>query len=439
MHPWVMPSAHQPMKVNVKKQVNFNDPRNQCRLVKALGFSRYNLSPDHQRAWHKKALDKVFGQQQNPVSKYLREKLLVCTREVYCFMAPDGRIMTFGAREDDSFDLDELADMQVGTSKAYLRGQKGYLELLPVIKDEFMPTSWKTIISPLKPCNTESISVLQVSIEDRLGLSYIADEHGPEIISGKFDYKDAACGRLTHPMQQISRLDKPNIWRHIGYRFDYDIATCAPTLLLQYARKKGFTKETHEYDAYLANRTAYRQQLADILGVSIKVAKGIITAIFNGARLSTSRKDSLMKLIKKELGYFDANLISLLKKVPFIESLRADIKAMWLHLHQTDFPKDKLLVTRHSPLKHSNTESISVLQVRTYERTKALTGSQRWSLYFRLERQVLNSIRNELESAGRVFFEHDGWRTDVDVSTEYLQDLIFQRTGFKVIIDKEEL
>ncbi len=56
---------------------NFADPRVLNRIKRAYGFSRACISTDEPHPWAKMYIDQFFGQQQNPLSKWLREILLV--------------------------------------------------------------------------------------------------------------------------------------------------------------------------------------------------------------------------------------------------------------------------------------------------------------------------------------------------------------------------
>ena len=427
---------------------NFNDPRIQRRLRQVLGWCRFNLSPDVEHAWHVSALEKVFGTGSNPLSAYLRGKLLIQCRQMYAYRTAAGKLHVRGGSYAEFFDRvgDESEFLDAGSCKTYRRNQENYLWLLQQVK----------IPQAISPTHSKhgSISPIQVPLDTQLGVELVLERHGEQITTGRFSYNETKSGRLTHPLQQIIRHNKPDLWRQLGYTFDYDIVTCAPTLLLQYARRSGFKKSTPEYDTYLLDRRAYRNSLAEVLNVTPEVSKVLITALFNGARLSINQREALMKQLNKEvkkgnLSRRPGDVIRQLQQVEFISRLRRDISSLWRFLRENDYPKQPSIPIRRKKIlqptspTHSKHGSISPIQVPEgdiwYHRKKSLTGSQRWAIYLRLERQVLNAVRPVLEFKGRVFFEHDGWRTDFDIRTDVLSHVIHQQTGYSVIIEKEAL
>jgi hypothetical protein len=67
-----------------------------------------------------------------------------------------------------------------------------------------------------------------------------------------------------------------------------------------------------------------------------------------------------------------------------------------------------------------------------------ISSRQKWGVYFDLERQVLNEIREFLlETNNRHFLEHDGWSCEQEVDQIALQQRIHERTGFRVEFELE--
>jgi len=64
---------------------NFNDPRVVKRITHALGFASASLTTDKSRQWTTRELDKHIGRSWHSLGKYLRDKLLICTNDVYWF------------------------------------------------------------------------------------------------------------------------------------------------------------------------------------------------------------------------------------------------------------------------------------------------------------------------------------------------------------------
>lgn len=62
---------------------NFNDPRIKLRARRALGFALGVLSETTPRQWSTRYLDTYFGQQQNQLSQWLRNQLVIVTDDKY--------------------------------------------------------------------------------------------------------------------------------------------------------------------------------------------------------------------------------------------------------------------------------------------------------------------------------------------------------------------
>lgn len=62
---------------------NFNDPRVIKKIKTAVGFVGACFSSTKPHQWSTRYMDKFFGQQQNDLSKWLRNELVICTNERY--------------------------------------------------------------------------------------------------------------------------------------------------------------------------------------------------------------------------------------------------------------------------------------------------------------------------------------------------------------------
>ena len=91
----------------MKYNINIKDPRTQKRVKKAIAFANAFLSDTKPRGWSTRYIDKFFGQQQHELSKWLRDKLLICHSDRY--------------------------DMNMGICKTYTKNVNGINELLEQI------------------------------------------------------------------------------------------------------------------------------------------------------------------------------------------------------------------------------------------------------------------------------------------------------------------
>jgi hypothetical protein len=164
---------------------------------------------------------------------------------------------------------------------------------------------------------------------------------------------------------------------------------------------------------YLKDRTTHRERIARELGISKDTAKRIINALFAGARLSCNGKTD----IYVELDC-DAAKIKWLQQDEWLKKLRADIKVCWDYLVEA---RPELRVKRTDKNGKSS--------------WAPLTPTNKWGIYFWLERQVIGAVREWLElTRNPHFLEHDGWNSQYEISIKETIDWIKYRTGFNVCI-----
>ena len=333
---------------------NFNDPRVQTRTKQALGFARAVLSETKPQSWSTRYIDKFFGISSNPLSKYLRKTLLICTDEFYRFNSTENKC------------------------KEYLLNKTGF---------EFLSEALKIDNIQLYP------SVLQVAHSDHL----------EELISGNFAYNDKS-NRLWHPLQRYRKQYRTQILAGSGYLYDYDIECCAPTLIHQYSQKLGMDLYLFALTRYLKERCEVRQELAQRLELDTGAAKEIINALFCGARIANNKDSDIYKILNG-----DQARIEYLKQDPFITELRKDIKTCWDYITPTMMRRRKTKTNR----------------------LLAITCKEKWSVYFELERSVLNEIsRYLIDKNYRHFLMHDGWSCDVELDQNELRDYVRDQTGY---------
>jgi hypothetical protein len=168
-------------------QPNYNDPRVKKRIKRAMGFATACFSEDKARSWSTRYIDKYFGISSNPLSKYLRDKLLTCTDPYYSSLSH--------------------------VSKKYKLNPQG-VNLL------------QTNLTP-----STTTSVLQVSAVD-----WTKEEFKQELSTRVFKYTNKS-NRNWHPLQRVRREIKREVFRDSNLKYQYDIQCCAPRLLLQYSQQ----------------------------------------------------------------------------------------------------------------------------------------------------------------------------------------------------------
>ena len=362
----------------MKTKINIKDPRVLKRIKHAFGYAKACFDPVKPQCKSKIALNKHFGQAQNPVSQYLKHTLLQC--------------------------VDHHFDKNTHISKKYVLKESGIATIRALLRGE-IETAFPDYTYPM---------IERLKNDDKLFDSVCVNKFGEkeyikELTALEFDYEDKS-NRLWHPIQMLAKEYKQDLLATHGLKYHYDIVACAPTLLRQHAMKESsdglFHKEIFDY---IENRQEFRKLLAEECDVPEKIAKTTVNALFCGAKLGCNAQFALTKV----LGY-DPARIMLMRELT--ESLRGDIKDMWS------------CITPNMSRKR-NTETGRLL---------AIQSKQKWGVYFELERKVLNSVRKYLKKTNnKHFLEHDGWATENMIDEGALLAFVYNETGFRINVDLE--
>jgi hypothetical protein len=354
---------------------NWSDPRVIARCQRAMGFVCGVMSSTKSHSWSSRYIDKYLGKSNNPLSKYLRENLLIVTDDFYRYNSTENKCKEYRLNKDG----------------------------LESLRDNLKTNN--TLIYP---------SVLQVAKEDHL----------EELATGKFEYSDKSQ-RLWHPLQRYRKQYKQQILTEHGYQHQYDIECCAPTLIHQYSQMI-----TEVIDAngrwqqgsmdlylfalriYLNEKNEIRQELANELDLPIEAAKEIINALFAGAVISQNKDSDIYQILNG-----DRARIEYLKQNVFIQQLKEDIKTCWEYIR---------------PVMQKRTKT----QLNGKERLCPLTSKQKWQVYFEQERRVLDVVRSYLDERDiRYFLEHDGWSCNKELDQIELRKYIRDKIGFDIKFD----
>ena len=346
---------------------NYNDPRVRKRIKKALGFVGSCFKETAPRAWSSRYIDKQLGNQKENRSKYLRNNLLICVNDRY--------------------------NKDTGQCKKYIKNKTGY----NLIRSSLNNTS-------------RYYSVSEVTlIKD-----WIKDEHKNELTTLDFKYEDKS-NRLWNPLQRVRKSYKKEILRDVGLKYQYDIQSCAPTLIHQYSQKMQEPMDLYLFALceYLKDRKSVRNQIAQDTEVSPDVIKVIINALLTGAQLGNNKKSDIYKLLNG-----DTARIEYLKQHPYICQLRADIKTCWDYIKPT-------LVRKSIVNKNNKTQLLPI------------SSKQKSNVYFQLERKILDAVIEFMTNTGDIkyFLEHDGWSCNKKLDDELLTKWIKDKTGYDIQLD----
>lgn len=366
------------------------DPRVKARIQRAYGFARGVLSITEERGWSTRYIDRYFGQQQHPLSRWLRSQLLVCVNNRY--------------------------NKDAGLTKQYRLNESGVRYMRDVLQGYT-----GTGIDHAVEQTVNDLDILaepnRRMFDEQCVAQWIYREFGDEITSSEFIYEDKS-NRLWHPLQSVRRQYKKPLLASTGLKYHYDIQCAAPTLIHQHAQHQPDPMDLYLFALrrYLSDRTSVRNELATSLEVDVKTAKVVINALFCGARLGLNSDFALSRLLAN-----DPAKIEFLKQDKYITELREDIRTCWQYITPS-------MARRSITDKNNRTRMLPI------------SSREKWMRYFELERSVLNSVIDYMRSRGmRYFLEHDGWACDSEIDLNELEGYVFNRTGYRVQFEREQV
>lgn len=368
-------------------------------IKKALSFYRITLSTTKPKTLNVFLLEKYMGRTNNPLGKFIRSCLLIPQFNGYY-------------------------NPQTGVSKSYLANLFGYQYLraiywgdIPMPSDYQIDTTWTNTPLP------DDVVLAREQEETLMALEHADQLHGVDFASA-FVYLDKA-NRLWHPIQNIKSDIRTLLLERHGYCYSYDIRATAPTLLLQLAKQTA-DFDSPGIDSYVADPNQLRQQLADNSGLPVSAIKPIINSLFAGSRLSTYKSGYIAQLVKSTVGeHKTAGVVASLQSDLDLQLIRSEISKIWQLLDDT-------MAVRY---KHTEVVDPATGEILIKSRRLPKSGKQKWAVYFGLERQILEVVRDYIRRQGQdVFLIHDGFVTQTAIDLPKLMAEIKQTTGFLVEI-----
>lgn len=244
-----------------------------------------------------------------------------------------------------------------------------------------------------------------------------------QLETGEFQYQ-LKSHRLWHGAQTLPDREKhghlrSRLFAEFGYQFNYDIDACAPTLLIQQAKMLEPSLELPSIEQYLEHKSVIRSYLSVTYKLEIHSVKAILNAMLAGGRL-TPNKACIVFTEHFGSNYLKAKAFA---DHGWVIGYADDIKRLWQVLSAPDHG----LIERHYDFANLNRDGSP--------RLIPINSSDKWDLYFRLERQVMEAIRNYIHSNGIKYFnEHDGVRTSEQLDTNHIQQLVQSITGFRITL-----
>jgi len=387
---------------------NFDDPRCLKRLWNAYGFCRAFVSLTKPKGLSRDLINKHFGPASSQLSRWLRDRLLICTNNHYSM--DNGKVKEYLLNEEGAITLRAVLmekDVLKTHASKTLRSKNISPSSPNTIPIQYHSDTQVLPPTPAQPC----LNYLHL-FDKEVATAWVQREFEKDLRTLNFSYKDRAS-RWWHPLQNVGSDIRTDVLADAGLTHHYDIASCAPTLILQHAQHLGMDEYLFGLMDYLQNKSNFRRHVQTVGEIEDHHdAKVTINAMFCGARLGANRDFALYHVL-------DGNLrgIRALRADERLTRLKNDIKTCW------DAIEPSLPV-------------ITTVSKKTgRERKKPLSSKRKWCLYFDLERRVMGAVRDYLKTNGfRFFLIHDGWATDREVDTNALQAFIEQRAGFTVVV-----
>lgn len=242
------------------------------------------------------------------------------------------------------------------------------------------------------------------------------------VLDGKpIEYSDNGLRRY-HEFLNIRREDRGELCR--GW-WDYDIETCAPTLVSQYAvehyRKRVTPGQAKIWPPdnplpavrrMIEDKVAVREHIATLVGADIATAKELLMLLFFRAHPAPRRGNPFFSALG-----CDQFLLDKLLNDPFVKELRLNIARMW----GWAFSRQE---SERLDLWFSRRRLVNPPKKR---------GSRQSRLYQSMERQVMDVIEQQLKTAGiSTILVHDGFMCRVQVDREGLVRAVKDQTGFEI-------
>lgn len=231
------------------------------------------------------------------------------------------------------------------------------------------------------------------------------------------EYTEPTVGaRRYHAIQNLPKALRAEVFT--GW-FDYDIEAAAPTLVYQWACKvhsrlnpKKAGTPFPSIQRLVDDRTSVRNYVADVMGLDVPTAKGIVTQLFFGAGLVPNGKQAIFRVVNR-----DRTVIERLKADPFVSAFRQEVSLMW-----------KLVLT-----DENSRNGMVAFRTGKVIPKPATRGKQRAAIYQRLERQVIEVIEDVLRSDGLVpVLIHDGFMVRRRIDRQRIEREVQARTGFVI-------
>jgi hypothetical protein len=392
---------------------NFNNHQVRNRVYHALGFSEGYFDND-ERETATVFLEEYFGRRSKPIHHYLKSIILTCTDARY--FPAEHKSKKYKVNTDGFKYIRYRMDNPNDTI-SYRSWLTKIDASIVAVKEEYNESEYFDDGITTKLTIEDALFNLKSYHEPLFDGKYVKKlierRYHQQLLTGDFVYKSASYREWNHLQSVFKRDTRQSILASYGYVHAYDIESCAPTLLLQYARMLGFNKSVPAYETYLENKSLFREMFADNANVDVSIVKEVINAIFNGAKLGMNENFALYHV----LGGDNIRIKSFTEN-PVFQLMKKDIKAVWSYIKSCN------------GVQVDNFE-IDFFNMNMMGAEGRFDSKKKWNLYFQLENIVMSSIRSYMREYTIQFFnEHDGWTSRNQLDIMDLKHHVYNTTGF---------
>ncbi|TWB18840.1 hypothetical protein FBZ89_109227 [Nitrospirillum amazonense] len=237
------------------------------------------------------------------------------------------------------------------------------------------------------------------------------------------EYHDNGLRRF-HPVQNIRRDVRKQVFD--GW-WDYDVESCAPTLVYQYAVSHyrwvyGVQSAAEPFPSILRlinDKAHIRQHVSSLTGLDVSRSKQILQMLFFRANPGMHASNALYSTLGN-----DPYIFQKLVNDDYVQALRLDAKAMWRYAIARDTHERASL--RMSGIKSST--PVSGIRAR------------RMNIYLSLERRVMDAIFRQLSADGVTHvIMHDGFMSRDKVDVGKLTRLVKDEMGYEIRLSETRL
>lgn len=262
-----------------------------------------------------------------------------------------------------------------------------------------------------------------LAVEPPSDVDVVVRKFGDLIVGSEVPIYSDKGTRRYHPVQNIKReircLAFCDWW-------DYDIESCAPSLVYQYAVRRyqdvygnSVAQLFPAVAKYINEKNTVRQHFATLTSLDAQKTKGLVNSIFFRANMAPSHRAKVFQTLG-----CDPLIHQRLVNDEFVKDFMHDIREMWRWARLHDYYE-------------RGKESILG---RGVSRRPTKMSQHRMAIYLRLEREVLDIMNEKLTEDGvRTILMHDGFMTKEQISVNELIQAVKDRTGFVIKLSENRL